>query len=133
MGQPSENSINERAKFTANTGMALVNTANANLDGTGTTVTLLSGGSNGTLLKSITIKALGEPTEGMIRLFMFNGANYYLIDEIMINPAKKSGTWPSFEVAYDLNFCMESSYSIKVSTENAESFAIVTEALNWTY
>lgn len=133
LAQPSDNNINERAKYTANTGMALVSTANSNLDGTGTTVTLLTGASNGTLLKNLTIKSIDETTEGMIRLFMYNGANYYLLDEIRIPPTKKSGTWPAFEISFELNFSIEAGYSIKASTEKAESFALTVEALDWAY
>lgn len=134
--RPTSNNINESAKYTANTGVVLINTANANLDGTGTTTTLITAGGSGTLIKTIRVKALGDTTEGMVRIFVYNSAStaYYLIGEIPIPPSKKSGTYPAFEIAYDLNFSLETTYySLKVSTQNSESFAVIAEGLDWAY
>ena len=41
----------------ANTGFVTISTANSNLDGTGTTALLLTAGNNGTLVKTLIIKA----------------------------------------------------------------------------
>jgi hypothetical protein len=44
-------------QYTANTGMVKISTANSNLDGSGTLGTVLTGASNGTLIKTVTVKA----------------------------------------------------------------------------
>jgi hypothetical protein len=134
LAMPTQNNINERAKYTANTGMVSINTANANLDGTGSITTLLTAASNGTQIKSVTIKSINSTTsDGMIRFFVFNGASYYIIDEIVVPPSKKSTTYPAFQISYDLEYSLIAGYAIAVSTEVAETFIISMEAQDWTY
>ncbi len=58
------------AKYTANTGMATISTANANLDGTGTLATVLTASANGTFIKSVIVEAKGTVNIGMVRLFV---------------------------------------------------------------
>jgi hypothetical protein len=130
---PKQNNINERVKYTANTGLALIDTANPNLDGTGATVQLITAAAFGTQIKSVTIKAITETSQGIVRFFVFNGASYYLIDEIKIPPTKKSDTWAAFEISYDLEYSLIAGYSIYVSTQNSDSFIISAAALDWTY
>jgi hypothetical protein len=119
--------------YTANTQFQILNTANSNLNGTGTVASLLTASSNGTLIKSVTIKATGSTAVGMIRLFVSGGGNTRLLREIevpMITPAANS---PAFETKVDLNFCLLSGYILKGSTENADNFNVITEGLDWTY
>ncbi len=78
-------------QFTANTGFAVIDTANTNLDGTGTIGSVITGASNGTLIKTITVKALDNTTNGMVRLFIYNGTNKRLISEIEIPPVTRFG------------------------------------------
>jgi hypothetical protein len=131
--EPTQTNINERAKFTANTGMALVDTANSSLTGSGTIATLLTAAASGTQVKSITIKSIEDTTEGNIRFFIFNGASYYLIDEIPVPPSGKSGTYPAWEMSYDCEWSIEAGYSLCASTENGTDFIVTVEALDWTY
>jgi hypothetical protein len=133
---PTETNINERAKYTARIGNAKVNTANSNLDGTGTIVTLLSAVGatyQGTQIKSISIQAITDTSEGMIRFFTYDGVNYYLIDEIRVPATKKSGTQPAWEIAYDVEYSINNGDSLAVSTEVADTFIITAEALDWLY
>lgn len=130
----TENTINERAKYTANTGTVLISTANSNLDGTGTLGTLLTAADNGTLIKTITINAIGNTTQGMVRLFVYDGSSVTnLIEEFEIPPSIGSGTYPAYSISYDVNYNLKRDYVLKVSTQNAESFTVIAEGLNWTY
>lgn len=52
------------------TAMVDINTANPNLDGTGALVTIVTGALNGTRVNSLSIKAVGNTDNGMIRLFI---------------------------------------------------------------
>lgn len=123
-------------QYTANTGMVTISTANSNLDGTGTlgTVITASGSSTpGTLIKSITIKATGNTTQGMVRLFVYDGTNTRLMAEVEIPAVTKGANDPAFEITMQTNFALKAQYSIKASTENAESFNVIAEGLDFAY
>ncbi|MBL7912637.1 MAG: hypothetical protein JNJ41_16365 [Bacteroidia bacterium] len=120
-------------QYTANTGMANIATANANLDGTGTLGTVLTAASNGTLIKSITVKSLVTTTQGMIRLFIFDGTNTRLIKEIPVEANTKSSVNPAVQYKWNCDIKLKSGQVLKASTEKAESFNIIAEGLDWAY
>ncbi len=121
-------------QYTANTGMQTISTANSNLDGTGTlSSAIITGSTTGTLIKSVTIKAIGNTTQGMVRLFIYDGTNTRLIAEVEVPAVTKGANDPAFEVRMETNFALKNNYSLKASTENAESFNVIAEGLDWTY
>ncbi|HWY11721.1 MAG TPA: hypothetical protein VN026_10370 [Bacteroidia bacterium] len=125
----------EETQYTANTGWCSISTANANLDGTGAGLgTVLTGASNGTLIKSVMIKATTSTTEGMIRLFIDDGAGHInLIREIHVPAITKASINPAFEVKLVLNMTLKSGYILKASTQVANTFNVIAEGLDWTY
>ena len=125
----------EETQYTANTGMQTISTANTNLDGTGTlSSAIVTGASNGTLIKTVTVKAQVTTTQGMVRLFVFDGSSTTkLITEIEIPATVKSATDPSCEIVVPLNYSLKSGWSLKASTEKGESFNVIAEGLNWAY
>lgn len=130
----TENTINERAKYTANTGTTLIATANSAMDGSGTLGTVLTAASNGTLIKTITVNAISNTTEGMVRLFIYDGSSSTkLIEEFEIPPSLYSGTYPAFSLSYAVNYNLQAGYVLKASTQNAESFIVIAEGLDWAY
>lgn len=130
----TETNINEKVKYTANTGIGLLSTANSNLDGTGTIVSLLTAGSNGTLIKEINIKAAGTTTRGMIRFFISDGATFTrIIDEIDIPARVQSSTQETFSISLETNWCLKSGYILSGSTEKAENFAVTVFGLDYSY
>jgi len=121
-------------QYTANTGMVTISTANSNLDGTGTLGTVLTGASNGTLVKQVVVKCTGNTSQGMVRLFIYDGsANTRLIEEIPIPAVTKSDTDNTFEYVLQCNYFLKSGYVLKASTENADSFNIIANAADWAY
>lgn len=120
-------------QYTANNGMVTISTANSNLDGTGTLGTVITGASNGTLVKSITIKAQVNTTQGMVRLFIYDGTNTRLIEEIEIPAVIKSGQDKAFEITIQCNYRLQSGYVLKASTQNAETFNVIAQGDNWAY
>lgn len=120
--------IGQRAKYTANTGVGIVSTANANLDGTGTLVTLLTPGIKGTIIKKIIIKATGNTTRGMIRFFKVESASNRLLTEIEIPAKVATSKDQSFTAVIEADFFIQG--LLKASTENAESFIITVEGLD---
>lgn len=123
----------EETQFTANTGMVSISTANTNLDGNGTLGTVLTGKANGTQIKSIAIKATGNTTRGMVRLFVYDGTNNRLLKEIEIDPITKSANNPAFEHHEDLNFNLKNGYILKASTHRAEAFNVIAEGMDYAY
>lgn len=121
-------------QYTANTGIAVISTANSNLDGTtGTYVDVITGASSGTLVKTVTIKAQGNTTHGMVRLFAYDGTNTKLLIEINVPAVTKSSVDPAFEIVVPLNYELKSGGKLKASTEKAETFNVIAEAFDWTY
>ena len=129
--------INERVQYTAYTLTAVISTANPNLDGTGATVFVINGASAptvGTLIKTVTIKAGGSTTRGMVRLYIFQVASQtFLFKEIEIPPVTASGIDHSFSITLDVNLHFSSNEQLYASTENAETFYITAEGLKWVY
>lgn len=124
----------EETQYTANTAMAAISTANSNLDGTGTLGTILTGASNGTLIKSVSIKSTGNTTVGMVRLFVHDGANSsYLLLEVPVPKNAQAATNPAWETQITLDFTLKSGYILKASTQNAENFNIIAEGMDWAY
>lgn len=107
-------------------GIAVVSTANTNLNGSGTVVTVCVAGANGTKINEITVQAAGTATAGIIRLFVFDGTTNYLFDEIPVSAAIPSTNAAAYRTykTYD-NFVLPSGYSLRASTSNAETFNIM--------
>lgn len=108
-------------------GQARISTANTNRDGTGTVATLFTAGVNGSRVDSLSIKASGATSTGMIRFFVHDGTNIRLLteDEVYdINPTSTDRTHESYiELAGGL--ALPTGYSLRVSTENAEQFDVM--------
>ncbi|MFL5752307.1 MAG: hypothetical protein ACJ76F_02785 [Bacteroidia bacterium] len=129
-------------QYTANTGIATINVANTSLSGTGNIInptasyncwSVLTGASNGTLIKTVTIKAQGSPSQGMIRLWIYNGTNHRLLMEIPVDPTLQSVSDASFEKTIVLNYKLQSTYQLIASTQVADTFNIVAEGLDFAY
>jgi hypothetical protein len=123
----------QRVKYTANTGLAAISTANSNLDGTGTLTTLITGAGNGTLIKTITIKGTQNLTRGMVRLFISDGTFNKLLSEIDIPEKTQDSTDETFNITLLTNFMLKSGYIIKVSTQNAESSVVIADGLDTSF
>ena len=128
----------EETQYTANTGVVAVTSANSNLDGTGTLSTVLTGASNGTLIKNVYIKARTDTASGMIRLFVTGGGNTRLLHEVEVPANTKSAINPAWQTVVPLSFTLQSGYALKASTEigspsASDSFVVFAEGLNWTY
>lgn len=119
----------------AQNGMVTISTANSNLDGTGTLGTVLTGSDNGTRIDRIYIKAIGDVTQGMVRLFLDTGSGIRLIREIPISTVDQRGVTQAFSfiVRYPTGLNLPSGWILKASTQNAESFNIIAEGTSWDY
>jgi hypothetical protein len=126
----------------ANTGIAAISSANSSLTGASSTAVITAGGANGTLIKSLTIKATGPVTTGMVRLFVGNnsGSSISLYKEIPVptTPALSATPTPlPMLLTYECNLGgglkLEDGYKLSASTQNGEPFNLVAEGLDITY
>lgn len=117
--------------LTPHIGMVAIATANTNRDGTGTIGTVLTAAANGTRISRIQIKATVTTTAGTIRLYIYDGANYFLWREILTSAITVSATVAAFEYILELlaerALVLPSGYSLRASTEKAENYNIIAE------
>lgn len=105
--------------------------ANTNQDGTGTLVTVCAGvGTDGSIIRKITMKARGVTTGGMIRLFIDDGTTKSLWKEFIVTAITPAATVKSWEDELYLpegKYLSASTVSLKASTHNAESFSVIAD------
>jgi hypothetical protein len=123
----------ERAEYTAVTSFAQISAANPNLDGSGTTVSVFEAQLNGSFIRTVTIKATGNTTRGMVRLFIKTTGATRLLLEVEVSAVTKSSNSHAFNKTLPLNYYLRSGDFIYASTENAETFIVTVEALKWLY
>lgn len=108
-------------------GRVAISTANAGRDGTGIVGTVVTAGAQGTLIELIRVIALGTTTAGMIRLFIHDGAAYFFYAEIAVTAITPAATVKAFDAEYQPTtpLVLPSGYSLRASTEKAESFHVL--------
>ena len=128
-------------QYTAKTGMVKISAANTSLTGSGTVgtdiYTVITGASNGTLIKNVIIKATGtgatSTTLGMVRLFVYDGSNTRLLTEVLVPAMGQSSTDRTFEAVLPLNFKLKSGHVLRATTQNAQAFNVIAEGLDFAY
>lgn len=102
-----------------------VSTANTNRDGTGTIATIFTAGASGSRIDDIYIAATGTVTAGVVRLFINDGTNTRLWQEILVTATTPSTTVQVWSATL-LNsaLILPSGYSLRASTNNAETFNV---------
>ena len=110
---------------TPRSALGQVSTANTNRDGTGTLASVLTAGSSGSRIDDIYITATGTTTAGVVRLFLFDGTNNRLWQEILVTAVTPSTTQQVWNYTL-LNqaLILPVNYILKASTNNAETFNI---------
>lgn len=111
-------------------------TANTNRDGSGTIGTVLTAGTNGTLVDSIVIAAAGTTTAGVVRLYKHNGSTGFLWKEVLVGAITPSATVSAFSRRIDCsrpaNACyLPTGWSLRASTHNAETFNVHAEGTDF--
>lgn len=128
-------------KLSSMMGIAQVNTANQNMDGTGPVVPICSGASGyGSVITSITVKARGNTTPGMVRIFIEDlSSNRYLFEEFPVyaNDINSNyGVIDSFSstlVPPMGSLKLPAGWQLLASTQNAEVFNVVAEGFDQDY
>jgi hypothetical protein len=108
-------------------GLGQVSTANTNRDGTGTIAVILTGVAAGTRINEVVVEGTGTTTAGMVRIYLHDGTNARLFDEFPVSAITASASVAAFRYSktYDNLVLPSSSWSIRASTHNAETFNVV--------
>lgn len=117
---------NPQYAATPKIGLVQATAANTARDGTGTLANVITGGTSGTKIQEVTIQATGTTTAGMVRLYIFDGTNNRLFDEFVVSAITVGASTAGFRVSrtYDNLVLPSSTYILKVSTHNAETFNV---------
>jgi hypothetical protein len=105
-----------------------VSATNTNRDGTGTIVTLLTAGTNGTKIEEVVVKSDGDPADSTIVFYLHDGSNYFVYDEWDIgNPAAGSATVASYREArvFDNLVLPNNNWSLRASITAAPTAGTV--------
>lgn len=108
-------------------GLAQVSAANTNRDGTGTIVTIITGVAAGTRIAEVVVEATVTTTAGMVRLYLFDGTNTRLFDEVAIAAATPSASVRATRVStvYTNLILPSASWQLRASTHNAEAINVI--------
>lgn len=103
-----------------------VSVANAGLTGGGTIATIYTPGADGGRIDYVRVKAVQTVTNGMIRLWIHDGANFRLWHEIPVTALTPSATVETFEAELvpTRPLVLPSGYSLRASTEVGETFNV---------
>ena len=119
-------------QFTATprVGLAQITVANANRDGTGTLVDIITGGSNGTRIEHVDICAAGNVSSGVVRLFIHDGTDTRLWKEILATTTTPSTTTATWMYSLDTStlgrvLILPSGWILRASTNNAETYNVM--------
>lgn len=109
--------------------IAVISAANTGRDGTGTIVTVCAGGTAGSRVSAVHIKATVSTTVGMVRLFLSTdtGTTWRLRKEIPLTTAiTVSASVAGFEatVTFDGLVLLGATDLLGASTHNAETFVV---------
>ena len=108
-------------------GATTVSTANTARDGTGTIATILTAGSNGTQIREVVVKATGNPADSVVTLFLHDGTNFFLFDEIDLgDPAAADNTTPGWRYSVQYaNLVIPTGWSLRAAITVALTAGVI--------
>lgn len=120
----------------ANIQAGKLTTANTNLDGTGTVVTVFTASANGSRVHRITVKATQTVVAGMVRIFLHDGSNYFLFRDIQVIATTVNTALPSFEEVIVLDgenaiLLPDNNWSIRMITTITQNLDVVIEGADY--
>lgn len=87
--------------------------------------TLWTAGASGSRIDEVDITAAGTSTSNVVRLFIYTGTTYFLLQEVLITAITPSATIPAFSTTLTFNnLVLQSGYSLRVTTNNAETYHV---------
>ena len=107
--------------------MSVANTAR---DGTGTIISLIEAGQNGTRIERVHFKAAGTTTSGSVRLFHFAGGRWRLMDELLVSAITVGAAtlaWSDVWVPVGGYITLARGEALGVAPHNGETFNVFAE------
>jgi hypothetical protein len=85
--------------------------------------TLITGVSTGTRISEIIVKCATTSTAGLIRIFLYDGSNYWFFDEVTVAAATGSATVQQTRVSTTYNNLIlpSNTWSIRVTTSVSQT------------
>ena len=121
-------SLDPQFASTPRSAFVQVTTANSARDGSGTVATVFTASASGSLVDRIRINATGTTSTNAIRLFIHDGTNARLYEEIIVVPVTVGSTvsaW-SNEIVFPMRrgLPLPSGYSLRASTNITETYNV---------
>jgi hypothetical protein len=87
--------------------------------------TVFTAGASGSRIDEINVVATGTTTANVVRLFLYDGSAYFLLQEVLIAALTPSATIPvvTYTSTYS-NLMLPSGWSLRATTNNAEAYAV---------
>lgn len=104
-----------------------VTTANTARDGSGTPVNIFTAGASGSLITRIQVTAVGATSEGVIRVFLSDGTNHRLFEELLVpasTPSVAREVWQGYVDYSGALTVLESGWSLRFTTHVTETFNV---------
>jgi hypothetical protein len=114
--------------FAATVRVSAANIATADTSRTSPTNvgTVFTAGASGSRIDEINIVSTGTTTAGVVRLWVYTGSTYYLLQEVMVTAVTPSTTQAVFSSTSTYNnFMLPSGHSLRATTNNSESFNVI--------
>lgn len=111
---------------TPRTTITVLGAANANRDGTGVINTVFTAGSSGSRIDDIYVTATGTTTAGQIRLYISDGTNANLWQEVLVSAVTPNATIQPWSYSWlNQSLVLANGYSLRASSNNANTFHVV--------
>lgn len=114
-------------------GSAVLTTADTSLTAPSTVGTIVSAGASGTRIDYIEVMGVATTVAGLINLFVYDGTNYILWQQIPVQAVTTSTTAPSYMAAMSSNgnanvmpLTLPTGYSLRATTTVAQTGIRVT-------
>lgn len=110
-------------------GTASIGTADSSRTSPSSVGTVWSAGASGGRIDVVHVVAAGTTTQGIVRLFIYDGSVYRLLKEIEVGAKTPSGTvsvW-SASLVFDGGLAMQTGYSLRATTANSETFHVIAQ------
>lgn len=109
-------------------GSALLTTADTSLTAPTTVGTVFTAGTSGSRIDYIEIQGVATTVAGIVNLFVYDGANYILWQQVPIIAVTSSTTAPAFTATLSSNgnanimpLCIPTGYSLRATTSVAQT------------
>ena len=87
--------------------------------------TVLTAGASGSRIDEVTITAAGTSTSNVVRLFIYTGSVYYLLQEVLTTAITAGASQDSFTTTLTFNsLVIPTGYSLRATTHATETYHV---------